>query len=129
VQKELKDLASLAQKKIKKEAFGKKKMDKEVYTKAVNGNMDYFLKENEENQDTMKFLSQVAPDGSNILHIAIQHEELEFAKLSLKDLFLFLHSTLHEGGISILFILNFLFHLIIPPRSSFQSSGTTPRDA
>ena len=73
-------------------------MEAEVYRETVQGSMDYFLKENAEKQDTSKILCQVAPDGSNILHIAIQHEELEFAKLSLKDLFLFLHSTLHDGS-------------------------------
>ncbi|KAJ8446729.1 hypothetical protein Cgig2_002891 [Carnegiea gigantea] len=79
-EKQLKDLASLAQRKVKEEAFGKKMMEKEVYTEAVNGNMDYFFKEKleEQNQDNT-FMCQVAPDGSNILHIAIQHNRAEFA--------------------------------------------------
>ena len=81
MQKQLKDLASLAQRKIKEQAFGKKMMEKEVYTEAVNGNMDYFFKEKleEQNHDNT-FMNQVAPDGSNILHIAIQHNQTEFAK-------------------------------------------------
>lgn len=79
--KQLKDLASLAHKKIKEEAFGKKMMEEKVYTEAVKGNVDYFFKEKleEQNQDNT-FMCQVAPDGSNILHIAIQHNRAEFAK-------------------------------------------------
>ena len=81
VQKQLKDLASLAQKKIKEEAFGKKMMEENVYTEAVKGNMYYFFEEKleEQNQDNT-FVCQVAPDGSNILHVAIQHKRVEFAK-------------------------------------------------
>jgi len=56
----------------------------EAYRKAVKGSVDYFLKENEENQDTTKFLSQVAPNGSNIVHIAIQHKQVGFAKDMMK---------------------------------------------
>ena len=80
MQKQLKDLASLAQRKIKEEAFGKKTMEKKVYTEAVNGNVDYFFEESLEEQDQDNtFMCQVAPDGSNILHIAIQHNRAEFA--------------------------------------------------
>ncbi|KAJ8446721.1 hypothetical protein Cgig2_002883 [Carnegiea gigantea] len=78
--KQLKDLASLAHKKIKEEAFGKKMMAENVYTEAVNGNMDYFFKQKLEEQDQdITFMRQVAPDGSNVLHIAIQHNRAEFA--------------------------------------------------
>jgi len=94
MQKELKLLASLAQKKNKEDAFGKKLMEEKVYMEAVKGNMEYFFGKNEQNQDSTrsttigsdshdndsKFQSQIAPDGSNVLHLAIQHKHVEFAK-------------------------------------------------
>lgn len=81
--KELEDLGLLARKQIKEETFDKRKMEKEVYKAAVEGDISLLEKNGYPNDS--KFLSkQVATDGSNILHLAIQHGQARFAKYAMR---------------------------------------------
>ncbi|XP_021848051.1 uncharacterized protein [Spinacia oleracea] len=85
---ELKDLGFLAQRKLKEAARSIKMMSAEVYRGAVNGKVGLFYWCSDMDPisgavNDSAFLSQ-APDGSNILHIAIQHGQEAFVEEAIK---------------------------------------------